>query len=813
MSRQYLGAIHRVVGGQWLQQSADLPITDLLTDTRLITIGEQGLFFAIQGANHDGHDFISEAYAKGVRSFVVDKNIDTTSFAEANFIKVEDSLEALQRLAANHRKQFSYPVIAITGSNGKTIVKEWLSAILAHNYYLVKSPKSYNSQLGVPLSLWQMDSKHQLGVFEAGISKKGEMERLASMIRPEIGIFTNLGSAHDEGFTSRQEKLHEKLQLFKNSAVIIYRKDQETVSDQIENQYADRNLISWSMGLQESTYSCSVTEDIIEIMHQNEKFVFPSPFTEAPLQENLIFCLVTALHLGVSKDVIAAEVSSLKPLKMRLELKQGIQQTYIIDDTYNNDLKGLEIALQFLIRQKQYNKHTVILSSVFQSGLTGKELYLQVNQLLERHQIDRLIGVGADINTQSHLFTMPFEGYADTNALLSHMPQFSEEVVLVKGARHFNLEKVVNVLQLQTHRTRLVINLEHMVHNLNFYREKLSRSTRLMVMVKALAYGSGSTHIAQVLQHQRVDYLGVAYPDEAVELRKNGIATPIMVMNADPVSFDQLLQYNIEPEIFSMSQLKAWISFTQGKSNATPIHLKIETGMHRLGFESSEIDELIALIKENDLKVASIFSHLAAADDEKERDFTLNQAKAFEKASERILSALDHKPLRHLLNSPGIINYPQYQFDMVRLGIGLHGYDSLEQNRKFLKPVAHLISNISQIKHLKKGDTVSYGRLWKAEEDKTIATVAVGYADGFSRAFSKGIGKMYINGKWAPVVGSVCMDMTMVDVTHIDCQEGDEVVIFGEKPRIEELSEWIGTIPYEILTSVSVRVPRIYTSE
>lgn len=817
--------------------------TVLLTDSRFVSQPEHSIFFAIKGERHDGHVFIKDLYEKGVREFVVEKKAlndalksQLENLSEAKFFVVENAIRALQHLVAKHRQVFDIPVVGVTGSNGKTIVKEWLSVLLNKDYNLVKSPRSYNSQIGVPLSVWEMNEHHNFGIFEAGISKSGEMEFLEPVIRPTIGIFTNLGSAHDEGFRSRKQKATEKLRLFQRSKTLIYCKDYEDIDDEIRILLKAVNpsieLIGWSRKAGSKIFVNPTKQNTyctLQILWNSQIYDFKIPFADDASIENATHCIFLMLHQGINTTEIQSRLDMLKPIAMRLELKQGINDCYLIDDTYNNDYAGLSVALDFMTQQHTKRDKVLIISDVLQSGLEEADLYESIAELIKGKQIDRVIGIGEVISRNQKSFYIsavsdrkttvaPIVFYQSTEEFLEKYPvnQLQSSLILVKGARKFEFEKIINRLTLKVHGTVFEVNLDALTNNLNFYRNKIGLGTKIMVMVKAFAYGSGSAEVASLLEYHRVDYLGVAYTDEGVVLRQNGIKLPIMVLNPQPESFAKLIEYNLEPEIYSFKVFEQFLSYIQALDNQTfKVHIKLDTGMHRLGFEAQDIEQLIELLKQNPtIKIASIFSHLVGADESEHNAFSKTQIEKFEQMSQQIIDALDgQKPLRHICNSAGIIRFPEAKFDMVRLGIGLYGVEVTGTEQKELQTVGTLKTVISQIKYLKAGETIGYSRKGVLEKDSKIATIAIGYADGFDRGFSKGVGKVLVNGVPCPVVGNVCMDMTMVDVSEADCKEGDEVIIFGKDLSIKDLATSIGTISYEILTGVSERVKRVFYKE
>ena len=796
--------------GRVIQHATDRKINHLVIDSRKAIATDDALFFAIKGERHDGHLFIENLYHSGIRQFIIENKIDIQSFPKANFLKVDSAVKALQKIVAFHRKQFDIPVIGITGSNGKTIIKEWLFQLLSKDYKIVKNPGSYNSQIGVPLSVWQMQSHHQLGIFEAGISQPSEMDALHEVIQPTIGIFTNIGTAHDEGFENHLQKIEEKSKLFDNSKMVITCSDYPDISKTLKEKKIP--VLQWGRdGDIKVMYAAN--EALLKWAGKKIDISLRLPFQDSASRENAMHCIVLLLYLGFDITKLQERINQLKSVPMRLQLKQGINNCQIIDDTYNNDLGGLQISLDFLAGQHR-KKKTLILSDIHQSGLVEKDLVEKINALALKSGITTLIGVGPVLLKNKNLIRLPSTFYASTNELLNlvEWDQFQNEVILVKGARIFEFEKVVAHLQRKIHGTVMEIDMDAMVHNLNYVKSKLRAGTKLMVMVKAFAYGSGSIEVTNLLQYHKVDYLGVAYADEGVDLRKNQISLPIMVMNPSEDSFETLLEHDLQPEIYNLNILNAFVNFLQGR--LCKIHLKLDTGMHRLGFEEEDVQSVIEILTANkNIQIASIFSHLAGADESDHDEFSREQAKTFLKLANPIKKELGIEPLLHLLNSPGILRLKEFQFDMVRLGIGLYGINPTANTDQHFKPVATLKTIISQIKKIKAGNTIGYGRKGKATRDTVVATIAIGYADGFSRAFSQGKGNVLINGKKAAVLGNVCMDMTMIDITQIEAKEGDEVIIFGKGLPIQEVARQINTIPYEILTSTSERVKRVFYAE
>lgn len=815
-----------ITGGVLRQGETDGTVNFLLTDSRKLINAAGAVFFAIRGSRHDGHHFIKEAYTKGIRFFVVEKEFPPASgsLPEAGILCVESSVRALQQIAAHHRRQFKLPVMAITGSNGKTIVKEWLSNLLSPHEHVVRSPKSFNSQIGVPLSVWQIALQHSLGIFEAGISETGEMQPLANILNPQLGIFTNLGPAHNEGFASMEEKAREKAMLFASCHTIIYCSDYSLIYQTLQRSYPNKKLLGWSFkekGAPVYVEKQLRRSDLSVRLSGEVKGTFDLPFQDAASVENCLHCIVAYLTLGYPEESLQKNLLHLHKVAMRLELKQGVNHSYIIDDTYNNDLAGLQVALDFMQQQKQQLSKTIILSDILQTGAPDHQLYKQVFLLLNNYRIKRLIGIGPAISQSKQYFTSLADCsfYTDTESFLQNRPEqlIRNELVLIKGARPFGFEKIAQRLQQKIHGTVLEINLDALTHNLNFYRSKLKPGTRIMVMVKAFAYGSGSHEVAQLLQYQKVDYLAVAYTDEGVSLRQAGIGLPIMVMNPSPESFDKLAEYTLEPEIYSLGMLEELILWLKKEEQTIKAQVKLDTGMNRLGLGTEEVEQARLLLLENSdqLQLNGIFSHLAGADSEEFTYFSHEQARLFQQNSQNLCQDLPYKPLRHLVNSAGILRFPEYHFNMVRLGIGLYGTEINRQEQESLIPISTLKTTISQIKQVKKGETIGYSRSGKAEKDLQLATIAIGYADGFDRRFSKGIGKVLVHNQLAPVVGNVCMDMCMIDISGLDAREGDEVIIFGQGTSgpgrsITELADNIGTIPYEILTNVGERVKRIF---
>lgn len=824
-----LPEVAAIMGGELIHsQAQELPaITTLLTDSRQLAAADNTLFFAIKTARNDGHRYINELVQKGVRCFVVSKVPDEflTDTSGLGFIVVSSPLHALQQLAAYHRKRFGFPVVGITGSNGKTVVKEWAFQLLNEHFPIVRSPKSYNSQIGVPLSVWQMDSTHQLAVIEAGISEPGEMELLRNIIRPDIGIFTNLGPAHSENFINQEQKAGEKLKLFVNVETLIYCLDHSVIHTAIirsqlylrikpftwsRKQSADLQIVSVKKADRKTTITGIFKEDQLSI---------EIPFTDDASVENAIHCWCLLLVLGLSHSQIAAGMPRLNAVAMRLELKEGINNCILINDTYNSDFQSLSIALDFLNQQKQQRGKTLILSDIFESGVAEDELYRQISLLVEGKGVNRLIGIGPAISRQSGLFRCEKQFFTSTSAFIDQFsPQsYQHQTILLKGSRAFGFERISQLLQQKAHETVLEINLNGLISNLNYYRSKLPTDVKIMLMVKAFGYGSGSFEIASALQFHQVDYLAVAYADEGVELRKAGIQVPIMVMSPDEHSFDTMLVNNLEPEIFSFRTLQLLIEAMERQpehGNMVPVHIKFDTGMRRLGFEADDINELIRVLRNHPaLFVKSVFSHLSASDKPEHDAFTRDQINQFQSLCAQLKYEIGYSFDRHILNSAGISRFPEAHFEMVRLGIGLYGVDTTSDDSLKLSNVAALKTIVSQIKTVKAGQSIGYNRSSFTIRDSRIGVIPIGYADGFPRTLSNGAGQVFIKGKAAPVIGDVCMDMCMIDLTDVPALEGDEVIVFDQHHSVSDLARAAGTIPYEILTRISRRVKRVYFQE
>ncbi|MBE0661629.1 MAG: bifunctional UDP-N-acetylmuramoyl-tripeptide:D-alanyl-D-alanine ligase/alanine racemase [Bacteroidales bacterium] len=804
----------------------DAAIHHLLIDSRKPVSIQADVFFAIVTQRNDGHKYIPELIEKGIRNFVISSEPKPEWLqSNASFVLVNDTLDALQALAAHRRGLFNIPVIGITGSNGKTIVKEWLWQLMGNDRHVVRNPKSYNSQIGVPLSVWQMDEGHELGVFEAGISLPGEMEKLEKIIQPTLGIFTNLGPAHDENFESGLQKASEKLELFRNCNELICCADQKQIIEAYDSLQWSRKprLITWSRqniaNLQ--ILSCEKQESgtHIKAVYNNSEIAINVPFTDEASVENAIHCWLTLLHFGFAIEIIAERMLQLHPVAMRLTLKEGINNCSLVDDSYSSDLSSLGIALDFLQQQNQHRRKTVILSDMLQSGRNEADLYAEIAQLINNKNPNRFIGVGPAMMRQQDKFKGNAAFFASTKTLSEALPalDFRDESMLIKGARVFGFERIIQALQQKTHETVLEVNLDALLHNLNFYRSKLRPGVKTIAMVKAFSYGSGSFEIANVLQFHRADYLAVANADEGVELRKAGIRLPIMVMNPEEQGYEWIFKFNLEPEIYNLRTLslleQANERFGKPLDAHLKIHIKLDTGMHRLGFDEGDISQLISRLKDSKFEVASVFSHLAASDDPNHDGFTYQQIEAFERMCSELQTGLGYGFLKHILNTAGIARFPQAQHDMVRLGIGLYGISNLSDEQPFLEHVSTLKSIISQIRFISAGSTIGYNREFKAVKDMQIAIVPVGYADGLSRSLSNGKYSLLVHGKPAPITGNISMDMCMIDITDIPAHEGDEVIIFSPSHPITALAKAMQTIPYEVLTGISRRVKRVYFQE
>lgn len=795
----------------------------ILTDSRSLCFPEETLFFALQTNRNDGHKYIPELYQRGVRNFVVtDIPADRAeTYPDANFLKVSNTLKALQRLAERHRDEFDIPVVGITGSNGKTMVKEWLYQLLSPEMFVTRSPRSYNSQIGVPLSVWLMDEHTQVGVFEAGISKPGEMAALRAIIRPTIAVLTNLGTAHQENFSSMEAKCREKLVLFHDARTVVYDADNAIVRRIVSETDIQGETIAWSRRDKNAAFYVSEVkkEDAMSVVSYIYKGVagrYSLPFIDAASVSNSIICAVVALQLGLSRDALDRRMRLLEPVAMRLEVKEGQHGCTLINDSYNSDINSLDIALDFMNRRPDHKgrRHTLVLSDIYQSGKASRELYKEVSDLALKRDVEKFIGIGPQLCAQAEEIQLPEKFFFHTVEQFIHSEVFRSlhnEVILLKGARKFGFDQVTELLVKKVHETILEVNLNNVVENLNHYRSFLKPTTKLVCMIKADAYGSGSVEIAKTLQDHRVDYLAVAVADEGVTLRRNGITANVMIMNPEMTAFKTMFDYDLEPEVYSFRLLEALIRAAE-KEGITdyPVHVKLDTGMHRLGFDpTADMKRLIDRLKhQNAIIPRSVFSHFVGSDSDAFDDFSARQFALFDAGSKQLQAAFSHKILRHMDNSAGIEHFPERQMDMCRLGLGLYGVDP--RTNAMLQNVSTLKTTILQMHCVKAGETVGYSRKGVIEHDSLIAAIPIGYADGLDRRLGNRRCYCLVNGKKAPYVGNICMDVAMIDVTGINCREGDSVEIFGDHLPVTVLSDVLETIPYEVLTGVSTRVKRVY---
>ncbi len=816
-----------VTGGRIIDE--DAIVSQLLTDSRSLTAPQETVFFALRTPNDDGHNYIPDLYDKGVRNFVVASDYFAPPECKAaNYIAVESPLDALQSLAMFHRRRFrELPVIGITGSRGKTTVKEWLYQLLKDDYRIVRSPRSYNSQIGVPLSLWEIDNNTDLAIIEAGISTTGEMDNLQAMIRPTIGIITNLGSEHNDGFASMQQKAQEKAKILFNCDCIVYCADDplvtHTIAPLVESDVA--LVTSWSRNhseapLQVDSTDRSERETTLHYTYNDEPGQVTIPFTADRDLDNAITCLAVLLHLDIDRDTIASRMAALTPVGTRLNVIEGVNNCTVIVDSYTSDYYSLTPALNFMTRRAGNRPCTVILSDLATESYSGDELYIRVSELLKTKRVNRLIGIGKDMCCYNQYFNdLPHARFFnDTQEFISDVARgdFEDETILIKGDPSFGFSQIIDLLEAKQHLTVMEVDLNALSHNFKFFKSLIKPSTKTIGMVKASGYGAGSYEIAKTLQDCGCDYLAVAVHDEGVDLRKASITMPIIVLNPNGVNYKAMFQYRLEPELYSLEMAHDLIK--EGRKYGVqhfPVHIKIDSGMHRLGFTQEQLPELIDLLKEQEvITPASVFTHLSVADEPAQDEYTLMQFDYFDTCSEMLQQAFGHQLMRHMLNSSGTVRFPERQYEMVRIGIGLYGIRTLfDGSEDALMPVSALRSVIISIKEWPAGTTIGYGRHGVLERDSRIATVNIGYADGFDRHFGNGRVSMWVGGKLCPTVGNVCMDAVMIDVTGAPCKVGDTVEIFGEHVPIEQLSEARGTIPYEILTSVSPRVKRVYYRE
>ncbi|MGZ8536953.1 MAG: bifunctional UDP-N-acetylmuramoyl-tripeptide:D-alanyl-D-alanine ligase/alanine racemase [Flavisolibacter sp.] len=811
-----------VIEGKFINPQSEAVIEHLVYDSRRIQQPSASIFFALKTEHNDGHKFIPEAYKKGLRNFIISDEIESGLLSDCNIIFVQDTLNALQKLAAFHRSHFSIPVIGITGSNGKTMIKEWLFQLLQDDFRIVRSPKSFNSQIGVPLSVWQMNAQHSLGIFEAGISRPGEMEKLDKIIKPTIGVLSNIGEAHSEGFLDIDQKIAEKVKLFSNAEILIARS--KDLGGRTKLIAGNTQLMTWGHAANNEFVIVSIerienTTHAI-ITYQAKELRLTIPFADHASVENAIICSLVMLVLGYDPTQIHERISKLNAIDMRLQLNHSINESLVINDSYSADITSLKIALDFLQQQSSGLTRTVILSEFFESGKSEIQLYSEIASMLNTYGIKKVIAIGEKIidGIQNKLDkSIAFDPYLSTDDFIRDFKssQFYKEIILIKGARKFEFERIAQLFEKKLHQTVLEINLNALANNLKAYQKILKPQTKIMAMVKAFAYGSGGAEIASVLQYHNTNYLGVAYADEGVELVKSGISLPIMIMNTEESSFQAIVDYGLQPVIYSFDLLNKFENYLHEQGlHSYPVHLEIETGMNRLGFTIDEVNDLVKRIIHSKFRIQSVFTHLAASENPDHDDFTLQQSETFIKAIEILKEKIDYPFLRHIANSAAIVRHSHLQFDMVRLGIGLYGVEIENDQLTELEPVATLRSTIAQLKRIKKGDSVSYNRKGVVKRDSLIATVRIGYADGYSRQFGNGIGRMLVKDQLAPVIGNVCMDMTMLDVTDIPVvKEGDEVIIFGPNLPVQQVALWMNTIPYEVMTGVSQRVKRVYFHE
>ena len=800
-------------------------VSSLLTDSRSLTYPDETLFFALHTKNNDGHHYIAPLYEKGVRNFVVERTaIFPAEFDDANFLVVNDTFMALQTIATYHRRRFDIPVVGITGSKGKTTLKERLNQLLKENFNIVRSPRSFNSQIGVPLSLWEMDDNTSLAIIEAGISQPNEMSSLQAMIRPTIGVWTNLGDEHSDGFISIYQKAEEKAKLLTNCDTVIYCADDKLINQTIQPILEVAQGIGWSAQNPDADIYISQIDkgeqstDII-YKYDNQTSRITVPLTKERDIENVLNCLAVMLCLGIDRDIISERMERLTPIDTRLNVIEATNNCMVIADSYTSDYNSLAPALDFMARRATPEcSMTVILSDVQHEAFFQAELYRMVAELMTNKGITRFIGIGEELLMNKRYFDVNAQFFSSTKEFMENMTpsDFEDEIILVKGAPEFEFKQIIDMLEAKQHQTVLQVNLDAVAHNYNFFRSRLRPDTKIVCMVKASGYGAGSDEIAKTLQDRGAAYLAVAAHDEGADLRKAGITMPIMVLNPKVTNYKAMFAYNLEPEVFSIEECREIIKEAEkcGISNY-PVHIKIETGMNRLGFLKEQLPELINILHSQDaIKPASVFSHLSVADEPLQDEYTLRQFKYFEECCNILQNGFDHHILRHILNTTGIVRFPEYQFDMVRVGIGIYGIATVNDGSEAdLQPISSLHSVIISIKELPSGTTIGYGRKGVLERDSRIATIPIGYADGYARCFGNGNANVYINGSLCPTIGNICMDVCMIDVTDTECKVGDSVEIFGKNIPVEILAEARNTIPYEILTSISNRVKRVYYRE
>ena len=801
----------------------DANIAFLLTDSRSLCFPEETLFFALTSERNDGHNYIADLYRRGARNFVVERDPLSyeLNYPEANFLKVANTLEALQRLAERHRDEYDIPIIGITGSNGKTVVKEWLYQLLSPEKVIVRSPRSYNSQIGVPLSVWLLKEDTQVGIFEAGISLPGEMSALQAIVQPTIGVLTNVGSAHQENFASKEAKCKEKLRLFYESDVIVYCMDDDTIRRCVSESTLKGELLAWSSKDDKAPMYVHIhiegLRTVVDYTFKNHlRGQYIIPFIDSASIENSVVAATVALQLDVAPDVLAERMARLEPVAMRLEVKEGQHGCTLINDSYNSDIKSLDIALDFMNRRPDHKgrRRTLILSDIYQSGQSGESLYGEVSKLAIERGVEKFIGIGAELSAHADLIQIGEKFFFKT---VEHFLQsevfhsLHDEVILIKGARWFGFDQITEYLVRKVHETILEVNLNAVVDNLNYYRNMMRPGTKLVCMIKADAYGAGSVEIAKTLQEHQVDYLAVAVADEGVTLRKNGITRNIMIMNPEMSAFKTMFDYDLEPEVYSFRLLDALVKAAE-KEGITdyPVHIKLDTGMHRLGFDPEhDMETLIQKLKrQNAIIPRSVFSHFVGSDEDGFDAFSARQFELFDRGSRQLQQAFRHKILRHIDNSAGIEHFPERQLDMCRLGLGLYGVNP--RNNQTIHTVSALKTTILQLRHVAAGDSIGYSRRTVLDNDSLIAAIPIGYADGLDRRLGNRKGYCIVNGKQAQYVGNICMDVCMIDVTGIDCKEGDSVEIFGPELPVTILSDLLETIPYEVMTGISNRVKRVY---
>ena len=817
--------IAAIISGSFLQSRRDDAIEQLLTDSRRLVFPETTLFFALYGPRRDGHAFMSDLYLRGVRNFIVYRSLDITDYPEANIILVPDSLRALQQLAAFHRQQFDLPVIGITGSNGKTTVKEWLNQLLEDRFRIVRSPRSFNSQIGVPLSIWQISERHELALIEAGISRSDEMHYLEAIIQPTIGVFTNIGEAHDQGFESLPQKIQEKLELFKNCAALIFPDDQPQLKKTVlawHFLHPKPQLISIGSQADSTLRILDIKKDKgqtrLQFSYSDQTSELEIHFDNDGAIQNILTCIAVLLYLKIPAKELPSRLNRINPLAMRMELKTGINHSSVINDSYSADISSLRMSLDFLSQQTQHPKRTLILSDVLETGRKPQALYKELAAILRKYPLDRLIGIGEQMSVSDLFFAESGVKekiyFKNTESFLEAFPrlEFRDETILLKGARVFGFERIDQLLSLQVHETLLEVNLEAMAQNLKQYQELLRPQTKVMAMVKAFSYGAGGFEIARLLEFHKVDFLGVAYVDEGVALRKAGIRMPIVVMNTEENALAPLIEWQLEPVIFSLKGLATLLKVLNNEAiSYFPIHLELETGLNRLGFSGAEIPDLLRQLNNTTVRVQSVFSHLAASEEAQQDPFTQKQFDTYQALASRIKESLGYPFIQHISNSAAVVRNPALQLDMVRIGIGLYGIDPAVSGLLELKEVGTLKTTIAQIKTLEAGDTVGYNRMGVAEGPMKTGTLRLGYADGYPRALGNGVGKVFYRGRLVATIGSICMDMTMINLTEIpEAKEGDEVIIFGPELSVTSLAKWAGTNAYDLLAGISQRVKRVY---